>query len=797
MESKNHNIVVVEKPEELTPTQFTGLKIGKKDTKAVGFPAITSSIGHVWKWMKPTAAFKTMFKINQKGGFDCPGCAWPDPDDDRSVLGEYCENGMKAIAEEAQNKVIGADFFSTHSVSDLAKLSDYKIGKSGRLGEPLILRGSPHPKGGFYEPISWKDAFKIIANELNNLDSPDDAIFYTSGRTSNEAAFLYQLFVRQFGTNNMPDCSNMCHESSGKGLSATLGIGKGSVTLDDFNHADLVIVMGQNPGTNHPRMLSALEKCKLNGGKIMAINPLPEAGLMHFIDPQSPIKMLTGGTPLADYFLQVKINGDVALLKAIMFLLYEKDKMAEQLSKSSKLLENYVFDWDFIKNKTQGIEAFLEDLQNVDFQELVADSGISEAQIREAADIISQKKNIIICWAMGLTQHKNAVGNIQELVNLLLLRGSIGRKGAGTCPVRGHSNVQGDRTMGIWEEPPVWLLDNIKKVFGFEPPRAHGFNTVQAIQAMHEGKGKVFFALGGNFLSATPDTRFTAEALRKCRLTVHVSTKLNRSHLVHGEMALILPCLGRTDIDRQANGEQFVTCENSMGIVSSSRGVLEPCSKDLKSEVAIVCELADAVFNSQQLSRSLKLLESSHPQWLKLKDNYDEIRNLIEKTIHGFTDFNKKVRQPEGFYLPNGAREQQFSTLSGKAHFTVNPLPKLQVKQSEYIMMTIRSHDQFNTTIYGLNDRYRGVFNERRVIFMNEKDANTEGVKQGDIVDLYSHYKEIERKAERFIVVLYDIPQGNVATYFPEANTLVPVDLYADKSFTPVSKSVIITMKKA
>jgi anaerobic selenocysteine-containing dehydrogenase len=416
-----------------------------------------------------------------------------------------------------------------------------------------------------------------------------------------------------------------------------------------------------------------------------------------------------------------------------------------------------------------------------------------------------------------LTQHKNSVSNVQEIVNLLLLRGSIGRKGAGTCPVRGHSNVQGDRTMGIWEEPPVWLLDNIKKVFGFEPPREHGYNTVQAIQAMHEGKGKVFFALGGNFLSATPDTSFTADALRKCRLTVHVSTKLNRSHLVHGEIALILPCLGRTDIDRQASGEQFVSCENSMGIVSSSRGVLEPCSKDLKSEVAIVCELADAIFrrqavgdrrqHGQQLVASLKLaVSSSAINWLKLKDNYDDIRDLIEKTIHGFTDFNKKVRQPEGFYLPNGAREQQFNTLSGKAHFTVNPIPKLIVKQGEYVMMTIRSHDQFNTTIYGLNDRYRGVFNERRVIFMNEKDAYTvppsrdddksvKGVKQGDVVDLYSHYKGIERKAERFIVVFYDIPQGNVATYFPEANTLIPFDEYADRSFTPVSKSVIITIK--
>jgi molybdopterin-dependent oxidoreductase alpha subunit len=833
MENKNHNIVIVEQPEALTPTLFTGLKLRKPDTKAVGIPAITSSIAHAWHWMKPKDVVKTMFKINQKGGFDCPGCAWPDPDDERSALGEYCENGMKAIAEEAQNKVIGRDFFKKNSISDLAKLSDYDIGKSGRIGEPMILvRRPPAPRGGdnfgsnspsggrggnaHYEPISWNDVFKLIAEELNALASPNEAIFYTSGRTSNEAAFLYQLFIRQYGTNNMPDCSNMCHESSGKGMTDTLGIGKGSVTLDDFTYADLVIVMGQNPGTNHPRMLTALEKCKENGGQIMAINPLPEAGLLHYINPQSPSKILRGGTPLADYFLQVKINGDVALLKAIMYLLYEKEQAVPPAPRGGDNSETItpsggrgggVFDWDFINSKTQGIEDFLKNLQNADFQELVKESGVSEKQIREAADVIAAKKNIIVCWAMGLTQHKNAVGNIQEIVNLLLLRGSIGRKGAGTCPVRGHSNVQGDRTMGIWEEPPTWLLDNIQKVFGFDPPREHGYNTVKAIQAMHEGKGKVFFALGGNFLSATPDTNYTAEALKKCHLTVHVSTKLNRSHLVTGEIALILPCLGRTDIDRQASGEQFVSCENSMGVVSSSKGVLEPCSTDLKSEVAIVCELANAVLNSTKPSKGLKPLEGSGlPNWLKLKENYDEIRILIEKTIRGFDNFNEKVRRPEGFYLPNGAREQQFNTASGKAHFTINPISKLVVNKGEYVMMTIRSHDQFNTTIYGLNDRYRGIFNERRIILMNEKDLNmeerhpdgsgTEGVRPNDIVDLYSHYNGVERKAERFIVVPYDIPQGNVATYFPEANTLIPVDEYADKSFTPISKSVIISLKK-
>ena len=777
MENKNHHIVVIEKDvQALTPEHFTGLKIGRRDKKAVGMPAILSSLHHAWKWMKPKDVVKTMFKINQKGGFDCPGCAWPDPDDDRSSIGEYCENGIKAISEEAQNKVIGGDFFQKHSVSELSNWSDYELGKSGRIGEPLVLRGSPQtPKGGYYETISWENAFSIIADELNALASPNEAIFYTSGRTSNEAAFMYQLFVRQFGTNNMPDCSNMCHESSGKGLSDTVGIGKGSVTLDDVHVADLIMIMGQNPGTNHPRMLSALEKCKQNGGTIIAVNPLPEAGLMNFINPQNPLKILTGGTPLADLFLQVKINGDVALLKAIMYLLLKKEEKQA----------GSVFDTAFIKEKTLDIDDFIADLKNQNFKQLVEECGVKEDLIVEAARLVAEKKNIIVCWAMGLTQHKNAVDNVQEIVNLLLLRGSIGRRGAGTCPVRGHSNVQGDRTMGIWEEPPTWLLDNLKKVFNFEPPRAQGFNTIDAIQAMHKGNAKVFFAMGGNFLSATPDTHFTAEALQKCRLTVHVSTKLNRSHLIHGKNALILPCLGRTDIDRQASGEQFVSCENSMGVVSSSRGILEPCSKNLKSETAIVCELANRVLG-----------DKTSTNWLDLKENYDKIRDLIEKVIRGFDDFNTKIRQPAGFYLPNGAREQQFNTLSGKAHFTINPISTIKTKQGEYVMMTIRSHDQFNTTIYGLDDRYRGVFNERRIIFMNEKDLHTEGLKPQDVVDLFSHYKGVERTARQFIVVPYDIPQGNVATYFPEANSLIPVDEYADKSFTPISKSVVVRIKR-
>jgi molybdopterin-dependent oxidoreductase alpha subunit len=776
LESKGHNIVVLEKTindgtEALTPEAFTGLSIGEAKENAVGIPAITSSISHALKWMNPTDAVRTMFKINQKGGFDCPGCAWPDPDDDRSALGEYCENGIKAIAEEATKKMLNADFFKQNSVQDLSKWSDFDIGKSGRLTEPMILKTGSN----YYEPISWDAAFDLISSELNALKSPDEAIFYTSGRASNEAAFMYQLFIREFGTNNMPDCSNMCHESSGKGLSETVGLGKGSVTLDDIYKSELVIIMGQNPGTNHPRMLTALEKCKENGGTIVAINPLPEAGLLHYTNPQKVSKILRGGIKLADLFLQVKINGDVALLKAIMFLMLE----AENAHAGS------AFDHEFIEQHTEGIADFLTDLAQQDFHDLVKKSGVSKELVRKTAQLCIEKKKIIVCWAMGLTQHKNAVGNVQEIVNLLLLRGAIGKEGAGTCPVRGHSNVQGDRTMGIWENPKPEFLDKLKTVFGFEPPRKGGFDVVSAIRAMYDRKASVFFALGGNFLSATPDTEFTAEALRRCDLTVHVSTKLNRSHLIHGKTALILPCLGRTEIDTQASGEQFVTTENSMGIVQTSTGILTPCAPHLKSETAIICDLA-----------AVTLQGKTRVNWSKMRDNYDTIRDLIEKVIDGFDDYNVRVRQLGGFYLPNGPRDRQFATADKKAHFTINPAPTWTFKQGEYMMMTIRSHDQFNTTIYGLDDRYRGVYNERRVVLMNEKDIKTAGLRVQDVVDLYSYFNGVERVSKRYIVVPYDIPEGDVATYFPEANALIPIDSFADKSGTPTSKSVVITMKK-
>ncbi len=757
------------RPKEETPQKLTGIVIKDIPDVAVGVGAVSSTVKHLSKYMSPAKALKTMFKVNQKGGFDCPGCAWPDPDDDRSKIGEYCENGIKAIAEEAQRKTIGAKFFKQHSVYDLSLKSDFELGKMGRLAEPLILKpGSSH-----YQPISWSDAFRTIAKQLNELDSPDEAIFYTSGRTSNEAAFLYQLFVRQFGTNNLPDCSNMCHESSGTALSQTVGIGKGSVTLPDIYEAEVILVMGQNPGTNHPRMLSALEKCKENGGKIITINPLPEAGLMHFVNPQKPTKMLSGGTKLTDIFLPVKLNGDVALLKAIMQRLVKLD------SKSTPVLDH-----SFIKEKTNGYAAFKKDLLTHDYETLLDRSGISNEQIEKVVDLIKDNTKIIVCWAMGLTQHVNGVDNIKEIVNFLLMKGAIGKPGAGTCPVRGHSNVQGDRTMGIWEAPKDGFLDNLEKTFHFEAPRKHGYAVVDAIEAMHKKKASVFFAMGGNFLSATPDTLYTAEALRNCALTVHVSTKLNRSHLIHGKTAMILPCLGRTEIDMQKEGKQFVSVENSMGIVHSSQGILPPPSKQLKSEVDIVCNLAAETLGDKVPTK-----------WMSFSENYDSIRDKIEEVIPGFEDYNTRVRRGAGFYLPNGAREGTFHTASGKAEFSVIDLPVNRLLENEFAMMTIRSHDQYNTTIYGLDDRYRGIYNERRVVLMNKSDMAKHGFENKQLVNLVQQSNEQTRRAEKFMVVEYDIPKQCVATYFPEANVLVPLDHVARESKTPASKYVTITIE--
>lgn len=752
------------------PEQHTGFRKGDVKKLAAGIPAIVSSLKKVAGEAGMVRGMKALNKMNKKEGFDCPSCAWPDPDDERSRFGEYCENGARAVAEEATTKRLDAAFFSQHAVQELSLLSDHEIGMQGRIAQPMYLAaGATH-----YQPLSWDDAFAKIAKTLNGLPSPDEAVFYTSGRTSNEAAFLYQLFVREYGTNNLPDCSNMCHESSGVALTESLGIGKGSVKLEDFYEAEVIIILGQNPGTNHPRMLTALQKAKANGAVIIAVNPLPETGLMGFSNPQQLKGLLGIGTQLSDIFLQVKINGDMALLQAIECLLLKEEERAP----------GTVFDKSFIGRCTDGYDEFVNHLRSLNVTELIDACGADLVQLQLAVNILKNKKKIIACWAMGLTQHKNAVNTIKEIVNLLLLKGSIGKAGAGTCPVRGHSNVQGDRTMGIYEKPSAAFLQSLKNNFGFQPPVKQGYDVVEAIKAMYEGKIKVFIAMGGNFLSATPDTRYTARALQQCNLTVHVSTKLNRSHLIHGQEAIILPCLARSDKDVQKSGEQFVSCENSMGVIQSSKGVLNPVSDDLLSEPAIVCRMAIATLGMR-----------SNTKWQLYLDNYDLIRDDIEKTIAGFENYNERVRQPGGFYLPNCNRHGEFATLSAKANFSVATAERNELKENELMMMTIRSHDQFNTTIYGLNDRYRGIYNERRVILMNGSDIERLHFKEGESVDLYNHYGGMERVARNFIVVSYPIPQGCSATYFPETNVLVPIDSVAEKSNTPTSKLVIITLR--
>lgn len=753
------------------PAIFTGLKLSTVKTSAAGTSAILHSFQHVFGEAGLFRGLKALGKLNQKGGFDCPSCAWPDPDDERSGIAEYCENGAKAVADEATTKKLTPEFFAQHPVAELSNLTDYEIGRKGRIAQPMYL-----PKGAaHYEPITWEAAFDKVATTLNGLASPDEAIFYTSGRTSNEAAFLYQLFVRAYGTNNLPDCSNMCHESSGVALGESLGIGKGSVKLEDFYEAEVIMILGQNPGTNHPRMLTALQKAKANGALIISINPLPEAGLMGFNNPQQLKGLLNMGTPLTDVFLPVKINGDMALLQALEKLLLQAEEQEP----------GTVLDHDFINSNTSGYADLARHLQQQNMDELVQACGIDLPQLQEAAALLKNKKKIIACWAMGLTQHKNAVDTIKEIVNLLLLKGSIGKKGAGTCPVRGHSNVQGDRTMGIYEQPSARFLQSIGDNFGFTPPQAPGWDVVHSIKAMHSGQGKVFFAMGGNFLSATPDTVYTAAALSKCLLTVHVSTKLNRSHLVHGEEALILPCLGRSDKDTLHNEDQFVSCENSMGVVQSSKGILTPVSDDLLSEPVIVCRLAKATLGNR-----------STVNWDKYLQHYDHIRDDIEKTIPGFEQYNERVRIPGGFYLPNCNREGNFDTISRKAQFNIASPALLVLGKKELLMMTIRSHDQFNTTIYGLDDRYRGIFHERRILLMNQGDITARGLNNGDIVDLFNYHDGIERVARKFIVVPYAIPGGCTATYFPETNVLVPINSVADKSNTPTSKHVIIEVKK-
>jgi molybdopterin-dependent oxidoreductase alpha subunit len=751
------------------PLEHEGARHGRRELTAAGFTSIYETARHGFAQMGVARTVRMLSVMNQKDGFDCPSCAWPDPDGERK-LAEFCENGAKALASEATRVQATPAFFAAHSIPALLEHSDHWLEQQGRLVQPMHRA----PGSDRYEPLSWEEAFALIARELNALDSPDEAAFYTSGRASNEAAFLYQLFARQLGTNNLPDCSNMCHESSGLGLTESIGIGKATIKLEDFEHADSIFIIGQNPGTNHPRMLSELQAAAKNGCQIVAINPLPETGLMRFSNPQHPLELLGGGTQLASLYLPVRVNGDVALLKGIMKAMLEADRES-----GGQILAH-----DFIAQHTEGFERFAADLEAESWQRIVLQSGISREQIEQAAGIAARSERMIVCWAMGITQHKNAVANVQSIVDFALLRGQIGRRGAGLCPVRGHSNVQGDRTVGIWEKMSAEFMTALGKEFAFTPPSRHGYDAVKSIEAMHERKVKVFVALGGNFLSATPDTHYTSEALSRCRLTVQISTKLNRAHLVTGERALILPCLGRSERDVQVSGEQFVSVEDTMGVVHQSRGRLDPASPALKSEPAIVAGMAEAT-----------LAGRSTVDWLGLAGDYDKIRAHIEHVVPGFTQYNRRVRQPGGFYLPNGPREGIFPTPSKRARFTVHPIPEHDLAGGKLLLTTLRSHDQFNTTIYAEHDRYRGIAHGRRVVFLNPDEVRERGLRADQWVDLISHHDEERRRAARFKVVPYPIPRGCAAAYFPEANVLVPVDSVADGSNQPTSKSVPITLE--
>ncbi|MEU3250450.1 FdhF/YdeP family oxidoreductase [Streptomyces sp. NPDC006997] len=756
---------MAKKPPQGDPVQDAP-EVSEPQRTVAGLTAIGQTLRVAQQQMGVRRSALTLLRVNQKEGFDCPGCAWPEGDQRHTF--EFCENGAKAVAEEATVRRVTPEFLAAHPVTDLATRSGYWLGQQGRLTHPMYLpEGADH-----YEPVSWERAFDIVAEEITALDSPDEAVFYTSGRTSNEAAFLYQLFARELGTNNLPDCSNMCHESSGSALTETIGIGKGSVLLDDLHQADLIIVAGQNPGTNHPRMLAALEKAKANGAKIISVNPLPEAGLERFKNPQTA-KGLTTGATLNDLFLQIRIGGDQALFRLLNKLILDTPGAVDE---------------DFVRDHTHGFEEFTEAARAADWAATRTATGLTEQDIRRALDLVLASERTIVCWAMGLTQHKHSVPTIREVVNFLLLRGNIGRPGAGVCPVRGHSNVQGDRTMGIFERPAPAFLDALEKEFGFAPPREHGYDVVRAIRALRDGEAKVFFAMGGNFVAASPDTDVTEAAMRRARLTVHVSTKLNRSHAVTGARALILPTLGRTERDVQGGGEQFVTVEDSMGMVHASHGRLAPASPHLLSEPAIVCRMARRVLGADSVV-----------PWEEFEKDYATIRDRIARVVPGFDDFNARVARPGGFVLPHAPRdERRFPTATGKANFTAAPVEYPELPEGRLLLQTLRSHDQYNTTIYGLDDRYRGITGGRRVVLVNPEDARALNVADGSYVDLVSEWRDgVERRAPGFRVVHYPTARGCAAAYYPETNVLVPLDSTADTSNTPASKSVVVRLEQS
>ncbi|MFE4082376.1 FdhF/YdeP family oxidoreductase [Paenarthrobacter sp. YIM B13468] len=748
------------------------LQIQPPKKAAAGLKAVTVALERGYSQAGVARTVRSMLRVNQHDGFDCPGCAWPESITGRRSPAEFCENGAKAIAEESTTRTVGADFWAEHSIADLEDKTEYWLGSQGRISEPVVLK----PGDTHYSPISWTDAFALIGQHIN-ATTPDRCVFYTSGRTANETAFMYQLFARSLGTNNLPDCSNMCHESSGSALNPTIGIGKGTVSLEDIHHAELVFVVGQNPGTNHPRMLSALRDCKNNGGKIVAVNPLPEAGLLNFKDPQSLNGVIGGGTTIADEFLKIKVGGDLALFQALGHLLLEEEKRNP----------GTVVDKSFIGKQTEGFEAYAKARSQLDWEETERATGLSREEIVTVAGLMAKSKATIICWALGLTQQPHSVDTLKEIINLLLLQGNFGKRGAGACPVRGHSNVQGDRTMGIWEKPREPFLAALDREFGFRMPRDHGYDSVETQHALEKGDVDVFVSMGGNFAAAGSDTAALEAGLKTAGLTVHISTKPNRAHVVHGKTSLILPTLGRTDTDdKHPKGKQFLSVEDSMSVIHKTQGRLAPISEHLLSEPVIVARMAQATLG-----------DDHGVDWRAMAEDYDVIRDHISRVIPGFEDFNARVRTKNGFVLPNPPRDTRtFATDIGKARFSVSPLEYLEAPEGHLILQTVRSHDQYNTTFYGLDDRYRGVSDARRVILVHEEDLAGLGFKDRDLVDVISTFAGTERRANKFRLIAYPTAKGCAAAYFPEANALVHRELVARESNTPGYKAMTVRFVK-
>ncbi|WP_080793413.1 FdhF/YdeP family oxidoreductase [Corynebacterium pacaense] len=738
---------------------FDDPDVGRRITSAAGIPGVL----HALQFALPNRGLLPLITMNKPGGIDCPGCAWPEPSTHNLGIVEFCENGAKAVAEETTPSRATAEFWAEHSIHQLREKTDHWLGGQGRITGPLLYdrsSGDAH-----YRPVSWEKALELISGKLREIE-PDEAVFYTSGRAPNEPAYMLQLLARRLGTNNLPDCGNMCHESTGTALTETLGLGKGSVVMEDFYNTDLLISVGQNPGTNHPRALTAFKELKDNGGRILVLNPLPETGLMKFREPQSIKGALNISEKLADAYLQVRLDGDRAFFQAL----------------NKEIIRRDLLDHAFLERFCSGVEETIEHLNGLDDDLLLRGCGLEAADIRRAADMVENADTVVVSWTLGVTQHRNAVYTIREMVNFLLLTGNIGKPGAGTAPLRGHSNVQGDRTMGIWEKMPEPFLRALEKEFGFDVPRRHGYDTVNALRAMREGKTRFFLSLGGNLVRVSSDTSAVEKAMETNELTVHLSTKPNGSHAWPGEKSLILPVLARTDLDRRKSGIQSVTVEDSAGAVHASTG-RRTANRDLnlKSECEIIGSIGRETFGDDF--------------WQPMIDDYSVIRDHIEATIPGFHDFNRRIENPGGFLLPNGPRERIFNTPTGRARLTVNDTSVIDLPEGYFLMNTVRSHDQYNSTIYGLDDRYRGVRNGRRVVFVNPADCRQRGLRDGDLVDIVSVFEDGERRAPNFRVVEYDTARDCVTTYFPEANVLVPLDSVAEKSNTPVSKSVLVRLE--